>query len=309
LPGRHDDVVRVFVHTGQFPLTWKLGLHSAQALRESSRCPSPGTGGAGGGSGSIGTGGGGTGGGGTGRGGLAVDGGAAGRDGGPEATGGAGATGGGGGDPCPAACDDGDPCTSDVCQSRGCLHLANCLTFPMGCRVEVCVVLTPTTFTCVTQTSPDGASCQPTIFPTCSDTNICKAGNCVAATPACGSPPPNDCVGPSACINGSCQFPALPGPSRRCNGGDLCVTGSCMPTGIGPVAAICHIPPQTWTCFPTDRCHKEGICEPSTGVCTPPPVSDGTPCPDGDPCNGEETCQAGVCTAGEPVASCGSTNP
>jgi hypothetical protein len=46
----------------------------------------------------------------------------------------------------------------------------------------------------------------------------------------------------------------------------------------------------------------------SAGVCAHAPVHDGTPCSDGNLCNGTESCQAGVCRAGTPLA-CNDGNP
>ena len=48
-----------------------------------------------------------------------------------------------------------------------------------------------------------------------------------------------------------------------------------------------------------DPCNDE--CNTSTGLCR---VADGTSCADGDVCNGDEQCQAGVCTAGSLVSPC-----
>ena len=48
-----------------------------------------------------------------------------------------------------------------------------------------------------------------------------------------------------------------------------------------------------------DPCNDE--CNTSTGFCR---VADGTSCADGDVCNGDEQCQAGVCTAGSLVSPC-----
>jgi hypothetical protein len=59
-----------------------------------------------------------------------------------------------------------------------------------------------------------------------------------------------------------------------------CVDGTCCETDCAGACMACNLPD-------------------SPGVCAPAP--DGTPCPDTDKCNGEETCQANECVAGEPV--------
>ncbi|MEZ4449222.1 MAG: hypothetical protein R3B09_07055 [Nannocystaceae bacterium] len=48
-----------------------------------------------------------------------------------------------------------------------------------------------------------------------------------------------------------------------------------------------------------DACN-DGVCQ--GGTCVAAPLDDGTACADGDVCNGDETCQAGVCAPGTPLA-------
>ncbi|MFQ5495562.1 MAG: hypothetical protein ACE5EX_09295, partial [Phycisphaerae bacterium] len=48
-------------------------------------------------------------------------------------------------------------------------------------------------------------------------------------------------------------------------------------------------------------CHVAGVCDSATGVCSDPPVTDGTACDDGDLCTQMDTCQLGVCTGGGAV--------
>jgi len=69
---------------------------------------------------------------------------------------------------------------------------------------------------------------------------------------------------------------------------------------------VCSCPGNGSSCPPPDACHTAGMCDPTTGSCGLVPVADGTPCSDGNACNGQETCQAGVCTPGTPPA-CGQT--
>ncbi|MBS2021390.1 MAG: hypothetical protein JST92_03200 [Deltaproteobacteria bacterium] len=54
-------------------------------------------------------------------------------------------------------------------------------------------------------------------------------------------------------------------------------------------------------CAAQDACHAAGVCDGSTGECTNPVVRDGTACDDGSACTRDDTCQAGVCTGGDPV--------
>src|SRR5438105_13472225 len=50
-------------------------------------------------------------------------------------------------------------------------------------------------------------------------------------------------------------------------------------------------------CAAADACHIAGACDKTTGLCSTPPLPDGTSCSDGNRCNGEEVCTAGVCGA------------
>jgi len=70
----------------------------------------------------------------------------------------------------------------------------------------------------------------------------------------------------------------------NCNGAVDCLSGYC-------VDGICCESACSGTCM---ACNMPG----SLGSCVP--AADGTPCPDGNACNGQETCQARVCVAGEP---------
>lgn len=48
-------------------------------------------------------------------------------------------------------------------------------------------------------------------------------------------------------------------------------------------------------CVATDACHKAGVCEPATGLCTNPTQINGTPCDDGERCTASDACAGGVC--------------
>jgi hypothetical protein len=71
---------------------------------------------------------------------------------------------------------------------------------------------------------------------------------------------------------------------------------------------VCSCPGSGGSCTAPDACHVAGMCDPTTGSCGMMALPDGTSCSDGNACNGEETCQAGVCTPGA-APSCGSSDP
>ena len=89
-----------------------------------------------------------------------------------------------------------------------------------------------------------------------------------------------------------CASPGSDG--TPCNDGDLCTlqdvctAGSCV--GTSPV-----------TCSPIDACHGAGTCDPATGVCSQPTLSDGTSCDDGDGCTQTDQCLLGSCVGSNDV--------
>jgi hypothetical protein len=74
------------------------------------------------------------------------------------------------------------------------------------------------------------------------------------------------------------------------NGGELDVDcgGSCAPCSNLCLGVVCSA---------SDACHAPGTCDPSTGVCSNPPIADGTACDDADACTQNDSCQSGSCVA------------
>jgi hypothetical protein len=56
--------------------------------------------------------------------------------------------------------------------------------------------------------------------------------------------------------------------------------------------------PVTLDC---DQCRAAGTCNPTSGVCTNPPVANGRICSDDNLCTQADTCQDGFCTGGTPL--------
>jgi len=76
--------------------------------------------------------------------------------------------------------------------------------------------------------------------------------------------------------------------NNACTLSDSCQTGVCV--GSNPVV-----------CSASDACHDIGTCAPATGACSNPAKPNGSPCSDGNACTQADTCQAGACSAGNPV--------
>jgi hypothetical protein len=111
--------------------------------------------------------------------------------------------------------------------------------------------------------------------PDCQDGNPCTTDRCDHATKTCRYTPVTDGT--------SCN------DQNACTQTDTCQSGSCV--GANPI-----------TCTASDQCHAAGSCDPGTGVCSNPAVTDGTSCTDYDACTQTDSCQAGQCVGGNPVA-------
>ncbi len=222
----------------------------------------------------------------------------------------------------PVDCDDGDPCTDDICDcGSGCIN-ANICNDGFTCTTDTCnpdtleCTNTPnnavcngqcSTGTCVadpdsttidpisgcmqTSTSANGTPCNDS--DACTTGDQCTSGNCGGAPIVCT--PLDQCHLAGTCSAGVCSNPTAP-DGLGCNDGDLCTqtdrcngSGTCV--GDDPV-----------TCTPLDDCHDTGTCNPGTGVCSNPPSAGGTGCNDGSLCTQTDQCNgAGTCVGGNPV--------
>ncbi len=138
------------------------------------------------------------------------------------------------------------------------------------------------------------------LFCRCVDTTndgTCDGG-CVNAPTGLGSAPqtPAAVVSPLSLPpcgwTKDCSNPPRPNGTgcddrNRCTQTDTCQGGVCV--GAQPVA-----------CLPLDQCHTFGTCDPSTGACSNPGKTNGTPCDDGDICTNGDACENGICS-GQPV--------
>lgn len=157
-----------------------------------------------------------------------------------------------------SACDDGNPCTFDLCADG-----TTCASLPMtgacippgakddACNPGTCQVK-PGETTPVCLTAP---LCQAKV---CSVTK-CAAGQCTYDKLDDASPcdDGDTCVDQSTCIKGQCK-----GAKVSCDDGNPCTTEVCKP-GIGCVATA---------------------------------ANDGSACEDGSGCTTQDACKAGTCT-------------
>jgi hypothetical protein len=169
-------------------------------------------------------------------------------------------------------------CTGVVCVAYDQCHVAG--------------VCNPATGLCSNPTATDGTACND--GNACTQTDVCQSGVCVGGNPVVCNPL-DQCHVAGVCnpATGTCSNPTAAN-GTACNDGnactliDVCESGVC--TGGNPV--VCHA---------LDQCHRAGVCNPATGMCSNPAATDGTACNDGNACTQTDVCQSGVCVGGNPV--------
>jgi hypothetical protein len=137
------------------------------------------------------------------------------------------------------------------------------------------------------------------------ETGVDCGGPCAPCVNPCASV---TCVPSDAChlagvcnpSNGICSNPVAPwgtacDDGNACTATDACQSGVCV--GSSPT-----------TCVASDACHLAGSCDPASGVCSNPPVANGTGCDDGNACSSGDTCQAGLCQPGADICNSGATS-
>ncbi len=202
----------------------------------------------------------------------------------------------------PVTCDDGDPCTNDVCISpTGCSHpnnTASCddsnpctendvcsdgtcdgsaVTCDDGnpCTDDSCDPATGCTVTFNTGSCDDGNSC--------TTNDLCADGVCIGGQTNCDDGDP--CTSDS-CVGGQCQHAnaangILCDDNSACTSFDFCLNGECSGVEV--------------ECNDGNECTSDS-CDPVTG-CEATPIS-GTLCDDGNPCTANDSCSAGTCIGG-----------
>lgn len=169
------------------------------------------------------------------------------------------------------------------------------------------------------------AGCQPGIPPDCRDTIGCTADACNETLDRCEHAPADLRCNDGLYCNGIETCDALldcrPGTPPDCNDAVPCTVDACNELVDG-----CKHTPDHTSCQNGDACDGVETCDP-TGAClagVPPSCDDGNvcthdtciaatgcsysalmdgpPCDDGDVCNGTDTCRAGLCVPGVPLA-------
>lgn len=209
-----------------------------------------------------------------------------------------------------AQCDDGNPCTTDLCSTGTCFNTNNNLPCDDGLWCNG-------TDTC------SGGSCSNHTGNPCPppDGDAYCSESCNEALDNCSAPDPNGspcddglwCNGSDSCQNGSCIIHAgspCPGPdgdndcrescnesARTCTASDLnnspCNDGNPATTNDVCTGGVCTGTPININCDDGNPCTIDTISG-SNCVYSSAPI--GTPCNDGLFCNGPDTCNGGTCS-------------
>ena len=200
----------------------------------------------------------------------------------------------------PINCNDGNPCTDDLCDPvTGCLHVNN----SVSCNDDDA---------CTAQDSCVDGLCSGSAQTICDDLNPCTDDLCdpqagclfTANTKACDDA--NACTMDEVCSAGACKN----GKPIDCEDGNLCTTDSCSPTD-GCVHAANSVPCNDGdSCTTGDHC-SEGTCQSgeaancddgnscTNDLCDPDEgclhTDNQLPCDDNNSCTTEDACDAGNC--------------
>lgn len=238
-------------------------------------------------------------------------------------------------------CDDGNPCTVDVCQNPStggtCTHtLVTCEPSTDSCLANQC---NPAKGLCEPVMQPNGTACEDGLY--CTEDDYCQAGVCVGGTPRSCTALDTDCVVGSCnedlrqCIPVAAEEGTPCDDGQMCTGGDQCVAGICHPGDI----MLCTCPSglgsecesaedgnkcngSEWICNAQKKCELidgpvvcgpasgeclANVCDPADGICKEQQALNYTPCEDGLYCTISDFCLSGVCQGGE-ARSCAASD-
>ena len=172
-------------------------------------------------------------------------------------------------------CDDGNPCTDDSCAAGKCLVSPKNCDDGNPCTIDSCDLVKG----CVTVDSPDKAMCDD--GDQCTADSKCSGGVCLPGWESC----------PICKTDKDC---ALIDDNNLCNGAYSCsltkATGK-MQCYFNPTPVKCDSTGDT-ACF-------KNKCEPLTGQCGVTQLVNGSKCEDGKGCTINDSCNNGLCAAGQ----------
>ncbi|MCO4762100.1 MAG: hypothetical protein KC502_11385, partial [Myxococcales bacterium] len=212
------------------------------------------------------------------------------------------------------ACDDGNPCTNDVCdKAKGCSSTKKTGACEDGNK-------------CTSDDTCKDGWCQAGGLTQCDDGNACTADSCAAKTgcanvaQAASCNDGNLCTVGDACAKGAC----VAGKKQSCDDNNDCTADSCDPKlgcksvttkaqcsdgdvcTIGDVCKgdLCVPGPIEKKCDDKNACTVD-LCDPLKGCVYTDSLN---ACTDGDACTIGDSCKKGKCIAGSPQ-QCDDGNP
>ncbi len=211
----------------------------------------------------------------------------------------------------PVQCDDGNPCTLDLCDViAGCAHAAvggacddgNPCTLSDACMDGKCVA--GAMFDCddgnpctQDQCDPSGKCQHNPVLGLCNDGNACTSGDTCQAGKCVGTGV--DCDDGNPCTDDLCNNPAIGCyhtlNTAPCNDGNQCTTGDVCAKGICAGLAVGCDDGNVCT---TDTCVPAAGCKHSSNL---------LPCDDNNKCTTSDACSGGKCMGG-PALSCNDGN-
>lgn len=205
-------------------------------------------------------------------------------------------------------CDDGDPCTDDLCGERGeCVHVPNLAPCDDGdacteldrCTGGVCTGQARSCddgLDCTADRCDEGACVHEPRDGPCDDGDVCTEGDRCEGGLCAGSA--RVCPGAGPCAVARCEArvgcvvePRAEG--EDCDDGEPCTTGTRCLGGVCRGALV--------DCDDGEVC-SDDYCDPALGCVH---RDNRAPCDDGDPCTVGDTCDAGRCVAGARESCCG----
>ncbi len=200
-------------------------------------------------------------------------------------------------------CNDGNPCTADVCDKvTGACTSAGLSKIP-------CDDGNP----CTTGDACFAGVCTPGILKDCNDFDPCTADACAAgscthtAISGCTSTCTTtaDCaVSTDACLINYCDTAAKKCASKAAANLTACSDGNACTTVDGCLNGTCS-GSQPVFCKDSNGC-TDDTCNPATGACVHTPNT--LPCSDANPCTSGDQCSGGTCVGGA-VKVCNDNNP
>ena len=202
------------------------------------------------------------------------------------------------------ACDDGDPCTQgDLCLSGICAGSGNDCDDGNPCTDDGCTLAGACTSTFNLALCDDGDAC--------TGPDLCAMGSCGGPSLLC-----DDGVG---CTDDGCDVAlgcTVTANNSVCEDGELCTVNACD-SKLGCITSALN----GIACDDGSVCSEGEVCKGGGCFGVPTDCDDGNtctadscdkvagckhlpspgPCDDGDPCTADDACQAGACAAGAPT--------